>query len=133
MTDPSPDRPSGTSVAARISNHVVQTMSAFTGRGPTRAWTSIDGDLISVVLRDTLTRGERSLLDDGRIPLVLETRQAYQHAMRLVLIEGVQQISGRTVVAFLSANHIDPDIAVESFVLETQEPPVNSSAAQSAE
>jgi uncharacterized protein YbcI len=131
MTDPSPDRPSGTSVAARISNHVVQTMSAFTGRGPTRAWTSIDGDLISVVLRDTLTRGERSLLDDGRSTLVLEMRQAYQHTMRLVLVEGVQQISGRKVIAFLSANHIDPDIAIESFVMEAQEP-VPDSAAQPA-
>ncbi len=45
------------SIAARISNHVVGQMSAYTGRGPTKAWTSIDEDLISVVLRDTLTKG----------------------------------------------------------------------------
>ncbi len=118
MSDSTLERPGGASVAARISNHVVQTVSAFTGRGPTKAWTSIDGDLISVVLRDTLTRGERSLLADGRAQLVLDMRRAYQHTMRVELVSGVEQLSGRKVIAFLSDNHIDPDIAIESFVLE---------------
>jgi uncharacterized protein YbcI len=85
----------------------------------------MDADLISVVLRDTLSRGERSLLDDGRSALVLEMRKAYQHTMRTVLVEGVEQISGRKVIAFLSDNHIDPDIAIESFVLDS-EPGVTS-------
>lgn len=51
----------GASMAAHISNHVVQMMSAYTGRGPTKAWTSIDGDLICVVLRDTLTKANAAL------------------------------------------------------------------------
>jgi uncharacterized protein YbcI len=106
------------SIAARISNHIVQMMSAYTGRGPTKAWTSMDNDLVSVVLRDTLTKGERSLVDDDQAQLVLDMRKAYQRTMRHDLIAGVEQISGRKVIAFLSDNHIDPDIAVESFVLE---------------
>ncbi len=106
------------STAASISNHVVHLMNEFTGRGPTRAWTSIDGDLISVVLRETLTKGERSLVADDRSQLVLEMRRAFQHTMREELIVGVEQLTGRTVIAFLSANHLDPDISIESFVLE---------------
>ncbi|HEX3802035.1 MAG TPA: Na-translocating system protein MpsC family protein [Solirubrobacteraceae bacterium] len=121
MSESNFERIEGASVAARISNHVVQMMSAYTGRGPTKAWTSIDADLITVVLRETLTKGERSLLADGREKLVLETRQAYQYTMRNDLVEGVEQLSGRKVIAFLSANHIEPDIAIESFVLEPQE------------
>jgi len=93
-------------------------MSSYTGRGPTRAWTSIDEDLICVVLRDTLTKGERSLLADGRTELVLTMRKAYQTTMRNDLVAGVEEITGRKVIAFLSDNHIDPDIAIESFVLE---------------
>ncbi|HEX3802037.1 MAG TPA: Na-translocating system protein MpsC family protein [Solirubrobacteraceae bacterium] len=104
--------------AARISNRVVQIMRSYTGRGPTKAWTSIDNDLISVVLHDTLTKGERSLVADERAELVLDMRKAYQHTMRHELIDGVEQISGRKVIAFLSENHIDPDIAIESFVLQ---------------
>jgi uncharacterized protein YbcI len=107
----------GLSTAAQISNLVVGLMSAYTGRGPTRAWTSIDEDLISVVLRDTLTRGERRLVSDNRSDLVLELRKAYQTTMRAEMVAGVERIAGREVIAFLSDNHIEPDIAIESFVL----------------
>ncbi len=54
-------------------------MNELTGRGPTKAWTSIDDDLISVVLRGTLAKGERSLVADDRSQLVLEMRRAFQH------------------------------------------------------
>jgi uncharacterized protein YbcI len=122
MSEPEDDRAEGPSIAARISNHVVQMMSAYTGRGPTKAWTSIDNDLVSVVLRDTLTKGERSLVADDQAQLVLDMRKAYQQTMRHDLTAGVEQITGRKVIAFLSDNHIDPDIAIESFVLEPYQP-----------
>ena len=108
----------GQSITARISNMVVGLMSSYTGRGPTRAWTSIDEDLITVVLRDTLTRGELSLVADNRGQLVLDMRKAYQNTMAKDLIAGVEEITGRKVAAFLSDNHIEPDVAIESFVLE---------------
>jgi uncharacterized protein YbcI len=47
-------------------------------------------------------------------------RKAYQDTMRDDLVTGVEEITGRTVIAFLSDNHIDPDIAIESFVLEPE-------------
>lgn len=119
LSDADPERPDGQSMATRISNRVVQLMSAYTGRGPTRAWTSIDSELISVVLRDTLTKGELSLLADGRAQLVLDMRKAYQNTMARDLVAAVEEITGRKVIAFLSDNHIDPDIAIESFVLES--------------
>ncbi len=110
--------PSGLSTAASISNLVVGLMSSHTGRGPTKAWTSIDEDLVSVVLRDTLTKGERCLVSGGQSQLVLDTRRAYQDTMREDLIAGVERLTGRNVIAFMSENNIDPDIAIESFVLE---------------
>jgi uncharacterized protein YbcI len=106
------------STAARISNAVVQLVHSYTGRGPTKAWTSIDGDLVSVVLRDTLTKGERSLVADGRAELVMDMRKAYQYTMRTDLVGAVEEITRRKVIAFMSDNHIDPDIAIESFVLQ---------------
>jgi len=105
------------SKAAAISNHVVRTMSDYTGRGPTKARTHIHDDIVTVVLQDTLTKGERSLVCDGLDDLVLTTRKAYQMTMRRELIGGVEQILGRKVHAFMSDNHIEPDIAVEIFVL----------------
>jgi uncharacterized protein YbcI len=105
------------SKAAAISNHVVRTMSAYTGRGPTKARTHLSDDAVTVILQDTLTKGERSLVGDDLDELVLTMRKAYQGTMRHDLISGVEEILGRKVVAFMSDNHIDPDIAAEIFVL----------------
>lgn len=107
----------GGSRAAAISNHIVRTMSEFTGRGPTKARTYLNDDVVTCVLQDTLTKGERSLVSDDLYDLVLTTRRAYQGTMRTELVAGVEAILGRTVTAFMSDNHIDPDVAVEVFVL----------------
>jgi hypothetical protein len=37
--------------------------------------------------------------------------------MREELSAGIEEITGRKVIAFLSANHLDPDVAIESFML----------------
>jgi uncharacterized protein YbcI len=121
MSGTGPEATSGLSIGARISNMVVQVLRSYTGRGPTKAWTSIDSDLVVVVLHDTLTKGERSLVADGRGQLVRDMRKAYQDTMGTEMIAGVQEITGREVAAFLSDNHIDPDIAVETFVLRSAE------------
>ncbi len=107
-------------VAAAIANATVKLLHEYTGRGPTKARTYIDEDLITVVLEDTMTMGERSLVRDGHVELVLATRKAFQLTMSAPLIAAVERHSGRKVRAFLSDNHADPDIAVESFLLEPQ-------------
>ena len=103
-----------------ISNLVVRLLSEYTGRGPTKARTHFSENLITVVVQDLLTKGERSLMRDGKSDLVLETRRAYQFTMREDLTAGIEEITGREVIAFLSANHLDPDIAIESFMLAPQ-------------
>ena len=105
------------SKAAAISNHVVRTMSEYTGRGPTKGRTHINDDVVTVILRDTLTKGERSLVNDDFDELVLSMRKAFQGTMRDDLISGVEEILGRRVIAFMSDNHIDPDVAAEVFLL----------------
>jgi uncharacterized protein YbcI len=103
--------------AAAISNAMVQLLHEYTGRGPTRARTTIGDDLIVCVLADTLTKSERKLVDAGEEQLVLEERSAFQRLLREEAIGAVESASGRTVRAFMSNNHIDPDLAVETFVL----------------
>jgi uncharacterized protein YbcI len=108
------------SMSAAISNAVVRLLSEYTGRGPTKARTYIDENLITVVLQDTLTKGERSLVRNGELALVLANRKAFQNSMAADMIAAIEQLSGRSTIAFLSDNHIDPDIAIESFVLSPQ-------------
>ena len=104
-------------VALEISNRTVQLLHVYTGRGPTRARTHISGDFVTIVLEALLTKGERSLIRDGERPRVLDKRKAYQRGMGPDLIAQVEQATGREVRAFLSDHHIDPDLAVETFVL----------------
>ena len=121
MASMQPEAPPSGSKAATISNHVVRTMSEYTGRGPTKARTYLSDGVVTVVLQDTLTKGERSLVGDGLDELVLTTRKAFQGTMRHDLIGGIETILGRKVVAFMSDNHIDPDVAVEVFLLAPAE------------
>ena len=108
------------SKAAAISNMVVRTVSEYTGRGPTKARTYITDDVVTVILQDTLTKGERSLVAEGLHEHVLATRKAFQNTMRHSLVNGVEEILGRRVTAFFSDNNIEPDMAAETFVLAPQ-------------
>jgi uncharacterized protein YbcI len=115
-TDDAP-RIAGGSKAAAISNLTVRLLSQYTGRGPTKARTFFNDDMVTVVLQDTLTKAEITLVGTGHQETVLSTRKTFQDVMGPDLIAGVEQVTGRTVIAFLSANHVDPDVAVESFLL----------------
>lgn len=105
--------------ATAVARHIVRVTAEYTGRGPTRAHASFEADVISVVLEDNFTKGERSLVDAGHGASVIETRRCFQLAMRDAYIDGIEQITGRRVRAFLSDHTIEPDIAVETFVLAT--------------
>ena len=117
MTDAPTDDLRDGSLAAAISNMTVHLLREHTGRGPTRARTHLSGDLVAVVLQDNMTTGELSLIRDGEQARVLDTRQAYQRTMREDLVGAVASLTGREVIAFMSANHIDPDVGVEIFIL----------------
>jgi uncharacterized protein YbcI len=112
------DTPARNELAASISNVVVKLTSQYTGRGPTMARTHINDDLITVVLRETLTKGEQSLVRDGKEDIVMAMRLQFQMTMRQDLVAAIEQLTGRKVLAFLSSNHMKPDIAIESFVME---------------
>jgi uncharacterized protein YbcI len=71
-----------------------------------------------VVLQDSLTRGERTLVDAGEGAAVLDLRRRWQSIMEADVSREIEELTGRRVVGFMSDNHIDPDLAVEVFVLE---------------
>src|ERR1700750_1648274 len=88
--------------SSAISNLAIRLMSRYAGRGPTNTRTYFNDDMITIVMRDLLTKPESSLLDNGHTDLVLATRRAFQQLMSEELIAGVEEITRRTVIAFLS-------------------------------
>jgi uncharacterized protein YbcI len=115
--------------AQAISNAVVRLLRDYTGRGPTQAYTTITESHVLVVLRDTLLKGERILVNDGHVDAVIAMRRRFQQTMRADLIAAVVEHTGREVVAFLSDHHVDPDVAAEVFILKPRPPSERIAAA----
>jgi uncharacterized protein YbcI len=115
------EQPQAKPPAAMISTAAVRLLHEYTGRGPTKAKTMINDNVVTLLLADTLTKGERKLVERGRSDQVLGLRHEYQVVMRDDLVHIVERQLERKVVAFMSENHIDPDLAVEVFVLEAAE------------
>jgi uncharacterized protein YbcI len=117
LPDIKEDRPLDGPPNRPIANAIVKLLHEYTGRGPTKARAYIHDDLITVVLQDSLTMGERSLIREGRTDVVLASRSAFQEVMGPQMIVAVERHTGRSVRAFMSANHLDPDVAVETFLM----------------
>jgi uncharacterized protein YbcI len=102
---------------ASISRAVVRIVHEYTGRGPTKARTSIRDDIVVVMLQETLLKAEQSLIRDEKDRVVVEIRRTFQQTMREDLSAAVQMLTERKVIAFMSDSHLDPDYSVELFVL----------------
>lgn len=113
-----PERSPGSSVYVAISNAVVGILREYTGRGPMKARTTIRDNVVLVMLEQTLTKGEQVLVDKGRGERVLALRREYQEAMREEGSARIAELTGRNVVAMMSANHLSPDLGAEIFVLD---------------
>ena len=118
VADPEPaERPHGGRLNAAISNRIVQLVAQYTGRGPTKARAVVEGDAVVCLLQDTLTRGERRLAAGGEDDTILRNRRVQQSIMRREATTAIEELTGRRVVAFMSDNHVEPDLGVEVFVL----------------
>jgi uncharacterized protein YbcI len=90
----------------------------YVGRGPTYARTYIHNDLVVAIFHDTMTTAEETLKQQGEQAQVRELRHMFQGAFRPEAIAVVERAVGRRVIAFLSDHAVEPDWAIEAFVLE---------------
>jgi uncharacterized protein YbcI len=104
-------------VRVRISNEMVGLHSEYYGRGPTRAKVYADGDLIAVVLEETFTPAEKTLIARGESEGIQDIRRRFQRVMADQFRSIVEQATGREVRSFLSETDVDNDISVEIFLL----------------
>lgn len=110
---------SGGELNAAITREVVRVQSESHGRGPKKAFSFHSGNVLTTILEDVLTPAERRLAGNGQSDAVLNMRGLYQKSMEPELKKCVEEITGRKVIAFMSDNHLDPDMAVEVFILDS--------------
>jgi uncharacterized protein YbcI len=104
-------------VLTAISDGMVALLKEFYGRGPTRAKSYYEDDLVVCVLRGGFSRVEQTLLDGGRGQAVIQQRMEFQEVMRERFAEVIEDATGKRVIGFMSGNQQDPDLMCEVFIL----------------
>lgn len=109
--------PQGRDLAA-ISNGLTHLHMQFYGRGPTKAKTHLVDDIVVCVLWDGFTTVEETLIARDEAGAVEAFRRRFQTAMEAQFTEVIERATGREVRAYMSQVHVDPNVAVELFLLE---------------
>jgi uncharacterized protein YbcI len=109
---------------ARITSALVSLHKEFYGKGPVKAKSFLVNDTAICVLEGGFTIVERTLIEAGEETAVHQIRHRFQAVMKAQFSGVVEEALGRTVRAYLSSVHTDPDVAVELFMLEPTGEPV---------
>jgi len=113
-----PDQLTGGELNAAVTSALVGIHHKYLGRGPTTASTFHYGNVLVTMMHEVLTHAEKSLSQSGEIKAVDHIRHLFQETMADDFREAVERLTGRKVLAFISGNHIDPDIAADLFILD---------------
>jgi uncharacterized protein YbcI len=116
MKHPYPESTHG-DVLSAISDGMVALLKEFYGRGPTRAKSYYEDDLVVCVLRGGFSRVEQTLLDGGRGTAVIHQRMEFQELMRDRFVAVIESATRRRVIGFMSGNQQHPDLMCEVFIL----------------
>jgi uncharacterized protein YbcI len=103
---------------ANITSSLVSPHKEFYGKGPVKAKSFLVNDTVICVLEGGFTIVERTLIEAGEETAVHDIRRRFQAVMKAQFSGVVEKALGRTVRAYMSQVHTDPDIAVELFMLE---------------
>jgi len=105
------------SAKAQIARSIVRLHNEYYGRGPSKARTYIDENLIAVVLEEVFTPAEHTLIERGEASAIKDIRRRFQQIMEEEFRSIVEQVTGRKVVSFMSETDVNSDISVELFLL----------------
>jgi uncharacterized protein YbcI len=117
----------GGELNAAVTSALVGIQTKYLGRGPTTASTFHYGNVLVTLMHEVLTQAEKSVTKTNQADAVNRIRHLYQETMEPDLRKAVERLTGRRVLAFISGNHIDPDVAAELFILDG--PPGKSDSA----
>jgi uncharacterized protein YbcI len=105
-----------------VSDGVVRLQRDFSGKGPTTCKAHWAGsDILVVMLRGGFTAAEQTLFEGGHGQSVRESRLKLQDTLEARMTEMIEELTGRRVVAVMSASHQDPDLSAALFVLEPED------------
>jgi uncharacterized protein YbcI len=119
---PAPDTAlTGDELLVAVTDAMVALHERYHHRKPVSAKTLLlGGDLLACVMGGVYTDVEKTMIEIQRTTIVQETRSAFQTAMQHKFIAAVELLSGRDVLAFISNQHVGPDMEIELFLLKPE-------------
>ncbi|HEY1833228.1 MAG TPA: Na-translocating system protein MpsC family protein [Solirubrobacteraceae bacterium] len=105
-------------VLAEISRSLVAVFKRNYGKGPVRARSFLQKDVLTVILEGGYTTIEQKLEQHGHTNEVIATRLAMQKAVEDEMRTAIETILHRSVRSFMSANDPANDLQAEVFVLD---------------
>lgn len=109
----------GGELNAAITSALVGIQTEYLGRGPRSASTFHYGNVLVTLMYEVLTPAEKSVTRAAHTEAVNHIRRVFHQTMEADFREAVERLTGRKVLAFISGNHLDPDIAAELFILDS--------------
>jgi uncharacterized protein YbcI len=120
------DHSAGTAIEGRgqlrkdISNAMVGMKKQLYGKGPVKAKTFINDNIVFCVLEGGLTKNEETLLAAGEENLVRQYRLRFQEVVAETGHEVIERLTGCKVLTYHSQIVFNPDRAFEIFVLDRE-------------
>ena len=108
----------GGELNAALTSALVGIHNDHLGRGPKTASTFHHGNVVVTLMHEVMTPAEKTIAATGNAEAITNMRHLFQNAMQRDFSAAVERLTGRSVVAFISGNHVDPDMAAELFVLD---------------
>jgi uncharacterized protein YbcI len=108
----------GSELNQALANAVVAHHRTCFGRGPSNIQAFHRHNVVVLVMSDTLTRGERTLVAGGAEGTARLMRQQLGETMRPALITTIEQLTGCGVDAFMSGTDMGSDLAAVVVVLD---------------
>lgn len=101
-----------------VTSALVGIHSQYLGRGPQSTTTFYRDNVIVSLMHGVLTQAERTLHQTDQGEAVSQMRHLFQGTMEHDFKQAVERLTGRKVVAFISGQNLEPDIAAEVFILD---------------
>jgi uncharacterized protein YbcI len=106
------------SIEARIARAMCEIQADYYGVAPRRAEAHyLPGTLVTVVLRETFTKAEQRLIENGSGEPLREGRERFQRLSEDQFVSVIEQETGEQVATFVSTTHLEHAVAIEVFLL----------------
>jgi uncharacterized protein YbcI len=109
----------GGELNAAITSALVGIQTKHLGRGPKTATTFHYGNVVVTLMNEVMTPAEKTLARSDKAEAVIHMRHLFQETMEADFRAAIERLTGRNVVAFISGNDINPDVAAETFLLDS--------------